>query len=128
MSGNQRIEQEMMIISEYESRILNQHVSDDDIQKYIEQQSNFKVQSLVEAEEKFKQFLQMLKTMKSQTDQAKKEAASEADTRKLVESQRDLYFDKVVKYHESYQILLNHWIYSIDVLKLAEQPVLIELK
>ena len=70
----------------------------------------------------------MLKTMKSQTDQSKKEAVQEANTRKLVEHQRDLYFDKVVKYHESYQTLLNHWISSIEVLKLSEQEAIIELK
>lgn len=82
-----------MLLGEYESRLLNTQVEEDEIQTYLDHhQHNFKIQDVAEAEHKIGQFLKVMKVMKHSLDGAKRELRREQGLRVAVERHKEDYF------------------------------------
>eukprot|EP00347_Sterkiella_histriomuscorum_P013592 403364126 len=125
--GNE-LEQAQMTINDYESKIFNDLVIEDEIQNYLDKQENLKLSSLQEAQERFGQNLKIMKSMKGQLDQLKKELQREVNQKVIYEQQKDAYHGIVSYLNQGIIDMSNSLIGILESLKLTDSGIIYDLK
>lgn len=84
------LEQAQMLISDFESHLMNSVAEEDDIQRFIDTQSNIlDVVNVEEAQQRVNEYVKMMKQMKTLLDNEKLNMKREINKRKEVEYVRD---------------------------------------
>ncbi|CDW83144.1 UNKNOWN [Stylonychia lemnae] len=100
----------------------------DEIQLYIDQQEGLKLRSMHEAQEKFNENLKVMKAMKQNLDNAKKEQLKEYNLRINLEVIKDDYFDKIQYLNSNLLFIIDNFIMVLDTLKLADSGIILDMK
>lgn len=116
-----------MLISDFESHLLNSVAEEDEIQQFIEKEVNDGIESVEQAEEKISAYVKMMKQMKKLLDTEKQNNKREGNKRKEIEYVRDTFYSSVLQYHELTITLCNQLTIILENTNLVDPNTLLDL-